>query len=122
MTKPTWEECAELGMSATEAANARGVTKGAASNAAKRLGLKFRDARRDAANAERMRERHKDPKFAAAHAESMRKLQKDPEFNPLVLLSERERQDYDTLKRNGATRNEAFASIGRHDLIKGACK
>ena len=72
--------------------------------------------------AERMRKLNADPEFAAANAERaaerMRKLNADPEHNPLVLLTAAERADYDTLKRNGYSREAAFLAIGRADLIR----
>ena len=75
-----------------------------------------------AANRERNRERMKalnaDPEFAAAHRERMKALNADPEFNPLVLLTEAERADYDTLKQAGYTRDDAFSVIGRLDLVQ----
>ena len=95
--------------------------------------------RHSAAHAERMRKRHADPEFAAAHAERMRKLMRkrnadpefaaanaermrkrhaDPEYNPLAMLSAQERADYDALKRNGYSRDDAFRAIGRADLIR----
>jgi len=74
------------------------------------------------ANAERMRKRmrklHADPEFAKAHAERMRKLHADPDHNPLVMLTTQERADYDTFKRNGYSRDDAFRAIGRADLIR----
>ena len=95
--------------------------------------------RHSAANAELMRKRHADPEFAAAHAERMRKLMRkrnadpefaaahaermrkrhaDPDHNPLVMLTTQERADYDTFKRNGYSRDDAFRAIGRADLIR----
>ncbi|HNB27519.1 MAG TPA: hypothetical protein PLR41_11200, partial [Alphaproteobacteria bacterium] len=71
-----------------------------------------------AAHAERMRKRHADPEFAAANAERMRKRHADPEYNPLAMLSAQERADYDALKRNGYSRDDAFRAIGRADLIR----
>ena len=68
------------------------------------------------AHRERMRALHADPAFAEAHRERMRALNADPAHNPLVLLSEPERADYDTLKANGYSRAEALLAIGRPDL------
>lgn len=48
----------------------------------------------------------------------MKALNADPEFNPLVLLTEAERADYDTLKQAGYTRDDAFFAIGRLDLVQ----
>lgn len=140
---PSWEECADAGMSAAEAAEARGTSVWAARDATKRHGVKFRDARKDpefaAANAERMSERmkrryadpafaavnaeqlrglHRDPKRIAAHAKAMRRKWADPAYNPLAALSPEERADYDLMKRNKFTRNEALTAIGRKDLIR----
>ena len=67
---------------------------------------------------ERMKARNADPEFAAAHRERMKALNADPEFNPLVLLTEAERADYDTLKQAGYTRDDAFSAIGRLDLVQ----
>lgn len=39
---------------------------------------------------------------------------------PLSALTDKERADYDTYKRNGFTRAEAFEAIGRRDLISEA--
>ena len=74
--------------------------------------------RHSAAHAERMRKRNADPEFAAANAERMRKRHADPEYNPLAMLSAQERADYDALKRNGYSRDDAFRAIGRADLIR----
>lgn len=127
----SWQDCAAAGMSASEAARAKGATLSAASHAARRLGLTFRDARRDQANAERMRRRNADPKFRAtlrnlhadpeikaARAERIRRLHANPAFNPLVRLTEAERADYDRCKRAGMTRDEALRAIRRTDLIE----
>ena len=57
-------------------------------------------------------------RHSAAHAERMRKRHADPEYNPLVTLTARERADYDALKRNGYSRDDAFRAIGRADLIR----
>ena len=131
---------ADHDMGASDLARAVGVSKTAVSRQAKRHGVRLTDQRRSAAHAERMRARaralhadpefaaanaerararHADPEFAAAHAERMRARNADPEFNPLAALTERERADYDTFKRAGYERNEAFAMIGRDDLIGG---
>ena len=71
-----------------------------------------------AAHRERMAARNADPEFAAAHREQMKARNTDPEFNPLVLLTEAERADYDTLKQAGYTRDDAFFAIGRLDLVQ----
>ncbi|MFQ8433505.1 hypothetical protein [Amaricoccus sp. W119] len=75
-----------------------------------------------AASRERMKALNADPEFAAAHRERnrerMKALNADPEFNPLVLLTEAERADYDTLKQAGYTRDDAFFAIGRLDLVQ----
>jgi hypothetical protein len=79
MTRPsTWRECAEAGMTATEAAQHLGKTANAGSQYAKRHGFAFR--KDYSAHAERMRKRHADPEFAKANAERMRKRHADPEF------------------------------------------
>lgn len=79
-------------MSATEAAEARGVTRQAASDAARIRGLAFRDGRTRPDSTGR--------------------------GNPLVALSPEERADYDRMKRSKFTRNEALTAIGRKDLIR----
>ena len=89
----------------------------AAANA-ERMRKRHADPEFAAANAERMRKRHADPEFAAANAERMRKLHADPDHNPLVMLTTQERADYDTFKRNGYSRDDAFRAIGRADLIR----
>ena len=85
---------------------------------AERMRKRHADPEFAAANAERMRKRNADPEFAAAHAERMRKRHADPEYNPLAMLSAQERADYDALKRNGYSRDDAFRAIGRADLIR----
>lgn len=126
-------------MSAAEAAEARGVSIWAAREATRKRGVKFRDPRRDpefaAAISERMKRRYADPAFAKANAEQLRGFHRDPEivavriaglrrkwadpaFNPLAALSSEERADYDLMKRNKFTRNEALTAIGRKDLIR----
>ncbi len=57
-------------------------------------------------------------RHSAANAERMRKRNADPEYNPLAMLSAQERADYDALKRNGYSRDDAFRAIGRADLIR----
>ena len=71
-----------------------------------------------AAHRERMKARHADPEFAAANRERMKARHADPEFNPLVLLSDDERSDYDTLKRAGYSREDALRIIGRADVAQ----
>ena len=111
MTAPsTWRECADAGMTLTEAARHLGKTVHAGSQYAKRHGFAFR--KDYSANAERMRKLHADPAFAKANAERMRKLHADPEFNPLAALTPEQRADYDTLKKAGYTREEAFEALG----------
>ena len=85
---------------------------------AERMRKRHADPEFAAANAERMRKRNADPEFAAANAERMRKRHADPEYNPLAMLSAQERADYDALKRNGYSRDDAFRAIGRADLIR----
>ena len=89
-----------------------------AERAAERMRKLNADPEFAAANAERMRKRNADPEFAAAHAERMRKRNADPDHNPLVMLTTQERADYDTFKRNGYSRDDAFRAIGRADLIR----
>ena len=57
-------------------------------------------------------------RHSAANAERMRKRNADPDHNPLVMLTTQERADYDTFKRNGYSRDDAFRAIGRADLIR----
>lgn len=111
---------ADHDMGVSDLARAVDVSNQAVSRQGKRHGVRLTDQRKSAANAERMRARHADPEFAAANAERMRARNADPEFNPLAALTESERADYDTLKRAGYERNEAFVAIGRDDLIGGA--
>lgn len=91
MTKPTWEECHAAGMTARQAAEARGVTYSAAYQWAAKAEKKWADGYTPevrAAHAERARKHmtklHADPEFAAAQAERgrehMTKLHADPEF------------------------------------------
>lgn len=98
---PDIKECHRRGMSLPEAARAMGVSYNCAWQRAKRAELVFPDIRAER-SAERMRQQHK-----------------DPEFNPLVLLTQQERADYDIFKRAGCTRDEAFEAVGRVDLIGG---
>lgn len=119
MTKATREQyiaCANAGMSGLEASRALGVSAPAVCLAARRIGIAFADGRKTTefakASAERMRERHKDPEFVKANAERMRERHKDPEYNQLAALTPSQRADYDTLKKAGYTRDEAFRAIG----------
>ena len=57
-------------------------------------------------------------RHSAANAKRMRKRHADPDHNPLVMLTTQERADYDTFKRNGYSRDDAFRAIGRADLIR----
>lgn len=94
MTSPlTWEACAAAGMSAAEAARAMGFSKPAATQYARRNGLKFRDGR-----------------FKNGGA-------RNPAANPLAKLTPAERADYDLIKRKKFTRAEALRLVGRHDLV-----
>lgn len=65
-----------------------------------------------------MRDKWKDPGFRERRAEGVRAKWKDSEFNPLVLLTDTERLDYDVLRKAGYSRDEALLSIRRHDLIR----
>ena len=104
MTRPSYRECLDAGMSTTATAKARGVVVQGVSAWAKRNGVKFQ--RDYSANAER-------------GAEHMRKMHADPDRNPLVLLSPEERAAYDNLKRARYSRPDAFRAIGRADLAAG---
>lgn len=127
--KMTWEECAAAGMTATEAARARGKTVSAASLYAKLKGLIFRDGRRDEANAERSRQRmrqrmralHADPEFAKANAERsaerMRALHADPAVDMRhkhirALDAAGLLDDYRALMKERYTKDEALAALG----------
>jgi len=44
---------------------------------------------------------------------------RDPRINPLALLSDAERADYDLFRRKGFRRAEALAQIGRGDILRG---
>ena len=74
----------------------------------------------------RMKALHADPEFAARHiarhSARMKALNADPARNPLVLLTAKERADYDILKRAGYTRFAALRSIGRADLASEAAE
>jgi len=59
-----------------------------------------------------------DPEVRARMSEASKKAWADPEKNPLAGLSVAERADYDLLKRNGYSRDEALAAIGRGDLVR----
>ena len=65
-----------------------------------------------------------DPEFmairGARHSALMTARHADPRHNPLLLLSKAERREYDVMKYYRYTRAEAFAAIGRADLIRGA--
>jgi len=73
-----------------------------------------------ARNSARMKALNADPEFAALkkarNSAWMKALRADPARNPLVLLTAKERADYDRFKRAGYTRGAAFRSIGRADL------
>ena len=99
MSTPSWDECRAANMSAKEAADARGVTRFAAKQAA-RGKWTWRNVRSELSSA-RMKARHQ-----------------DPAFNSLVLLSPAERAEYDRMMRQ--PRDAVLAAIGRADLIKGA--
>lgn len=95
----TWQQCAEAGMSLTQAALHLGKSVSSGSAFAKRHGFQFRPGY------ERRRER-------------MKALNADPEFNPLAALSQIERADYDILrKKGGLSRAAALKAIGREDLM-----
>lgn len=144
-TPADYARCAAAGMSIKETTEALGVSRSAVSNAAERHGLSFRDARKDPEQAERarktlrrlradpsfvaaqaasVRRRYSNPAYAKAHAkrvsQAVRLWHADPKNSPLAALSEDERKDYDILKRTHYTRKEAFAAIGRPDLLDGA--
>lgn len=118
----TWEECCAAGMSQAEAARARGMSKSAAGEYAKRHGLVFADgiyspSRRQAAS-ERMRARMADPVQRERAGQAVRERHADPARNPLLRLTPAERADYDLFKLKGCTREEAFRLIGRVDLVE----
>jgi hypothetical protein len=103
MSGPTnWRECAEAGMSLSEAARHLGKPVSSGWAYARRHGFAF------VQNQEKNRERHR---------ERMRRLHADPARNPLVLLTPAEREDYDVCMRAGRTRAEALRAIGREDLL-----
>lgn len=110
MTRPSYQQCLEAGMSQRECAEARGVTVASVSIWAKRNGATFRDVAGS-------------PEFAEARDEQMRKMRADPAIDRrpkyLRALTDAERADYDEIKKVGCTKNEALRAIGRDDLIKG---
>ena len=120
MTAMSWRECADAGMTATEAAQHRGQSQGAARYHAKRGGFKFRpgyDVQR-----QQLRAMFADPVTGPAlrknAAEASRKWWADPANNPLVLLTPEQRAEYDRWKNNyGFTRDAALRAVGRSDLV-----
>lgn len=61
-----------------------------------------------------------DPKSRDVRSKRLKALHAQGKLNPLANLSPTERADYNVLrKKAGYSRNEAFAAIGRSDLIKG---
>lgn len=88
---PTWEECAAAGMTQADAARARGMSRAAACNAAKRLGLTFADGWRDERALARLRRaNHWQVRWAVCN------------------LSPEERAHYDQLRKLGMTYMEAI--------------
>lgn len=117
MSNPTnWRDCAEAGMSLSEAARHLGKRPSSGGRYAKRHGFSFAKKSADLTR-ERLRRLHADPEFAERHRERIRRLHADPARNPLVLLSAAERADYNVCKRSGMTRAEALRAIGREDLL-----
>jgi hypothetical protein len=143
MTKPdTLEACAADGLNITEAARLCGIPRSRAVAYAKKHGLtfiivsarermkalhadpEFAERHRELSR-ERMKALNADPEFAERHRElsreRMKALNADPDYNPLVLLSDAERQDYNLLRhKGGLPRNDALRAIGRGDLVRGA--
>ena len=58
------------------------------------------------------------PEVKERHREATREALNRPEVNPLVLLTPRQRADYDILRRARYSRDDALRAIGRPDLIK----
>ena len=97
--KPTWAECHAAGMTNSEAARARGVSKPAASQAAKRGGWKWWYD-------------------ADAQRERIKRVHANPAFNPLVLLTPKQRENYDLLLHvGGLKRAEALRAVGAVALL-----
>lgn len=120
MTAMTWRECADAGMTATEAAQHRGQTVATAREHARRDGFNFRsgyDAQR-----RHLRALYADPvrgpELRKNAAEASRAWWADPANNPLVLLTPDQRAEYDKWKNNyGFTRDAALRAVGRSDPV-----
>jgi hypothetical protein len=110
----TIHDCHAAGMSLKQAADAIGISYNATVSRAKRAGLKFPDQRKTPEWAARICRQNKDAAFAKARYRRWR----DPKHNPLVLLTTEERAEYDFLKRNRLSRNEALKAIGRLDILE----
>ncbi len=127
---PSWQECADAGMTAKQAAEARGVTKQAASKSARKYGLCFANGwtpEAKAANSARVKALHADPAYKAKRSAAMKAAWADPRakakrvaaMHPhLAKLTAAERADYDLLCSKGYRRDEALAAIGRGDLVR----
>ena len=117
----TWEECARLNMSNNEAAAAMGLSPGRASIWARKLGLKFRDARRDPEQAALMSARSKAAWKDPATRQRMLAplLKRNTENHPCwpVGLTESELTDYRFLRRWHYSRDEALRAVNRADLV-----
>ena len=103
----TWEQCAAAGMSKAEAARHRGVTVSTAVYQAKRLGLTFKDGRKE--NGSNLRD-------AVTHDLSALTRRAISKMTPA------ERACYRAL-RQGPDKfsiDDALRLIGRADLIEGA--
>lgn len=120
MTTMSWRECADAGMTATEAAQHRGQTVATAREHARRDGFNFRsgyDAQR-----RQLLALYADPVTGPAlrkrTSDAARKWWADPANNPLVLLTPEQRAEYDRWKNNyGFTRDAALRAVGRSDLV-----
>lgn len=146
--RPTWEACAAAGMTAPQAAAARGTHRSTAYQAAARLSLTFRPVDRrgceyrragipcwsvltgmTAAEAAAARGVSVEAAYNAAARHRLQFRAAPPvrieRIRPSVarlLLSERERDDYRLLRKAGYGLTEALGRIGRPDLVEGPAK
>ena len=102
-----WYLCAQAGMTLTEAAAHLGKSRSAGCEYAKRHGFSYAKAKWNS------------PSHVAHSTARLRQMQNDPKRNPLVLLSPKERAEYDELtKRHRYRRAEALVAVGRADLVQ----
>jgi len=111
--RKSWAECASAGMTRKEAAAHRGVCVSTVNRAARSLGLTFAKAQNTWPT---------DPEYRARRFAALKAGMARSDLFPLLKLTLSERHDYNTLTRAGYSRDQAFRSINRADLIKGTSR